>query len=351
MSIFDPIEKAKYKMIDLRSDTVTSPTTGMLEAMIKAEVGDDVFGEDSTVNEFQEKVAGLFGMEAGLFVPSGTMSNQLGIRVLTEPGDEILIDEKGHIYNYETGAAAFLSGLQIKPLSGVKGKLFVEHVQHQVKGAFDWEAKTKVLCLENTTNKGGGVCYSKDELLALKEFATQHELYVHLDGARIWNAITATGIEPGFFSQIADTISVCFSKGLGAPIGSMLLSSKERVSKARRFRKMWGGGMRQIGLLAAAADYALKNHWALLEADHRRAKKFAQAVSESNAFSVDLESVETNIVMFDTLGESALEVVEAFEKEGVRLVPFGPNTIRATFHHQVSDSDLEKVDSIVKKLF
>ncbi len=351
MSIFDPIEKAKYKMIDLRSDTVTSPTKGMLEAMMKAELGDDVFGEDPTVNRFQEKVAALFGMEAGLFVPSGTMSNQLGIRILTEPGDEILIDEKGHIYNYETGGVAFLSGIQIKPLYGTKGKLFVEHVQHQVKGAFDWEAKTKVLCLENTTNKGGGVCYSEEELLALKEFANQHELYVHLDGARIWNAITATGIKPEFFAQIADTISVCFSKGLGAPVGSILLSSKERIAKARRFRKMWGGGMRQIGLLAAAADYALENHWDLLKTDHERARAFAQVVSNCSTLSIDLESVETNIVMFDTLEKSAVEVVAELEQQGVRMVPFGQNTIRATFHHQAGDNDLEKVNSIFKKLF
>ncbi|RNC85685.1 MAG: aminotransferase class I/II-fold pyridoxal phosphate-dependent enzyme [Balneola sp.] len=338
-------------MIDLRSDTVTSPTHGMLEAMLKAEVGDDVFGEDPTVNRFQDKVAALFGMEAGLFVPSGTMSNQLGIRVLTEPGDEILIDEKGHIYNYETGAAAFLSGLQIKPLKGVKGKLFVEHIQHEVKGAFDWEARTRVLCLENTTNKGGGVCYSKEELLALKEFADEHELFVHLDGARIWNAIEATGIEPAFFSQIADTISVCFSKGLGAPVGSMLLSSKVRIAKARRFRKMWGGGMRQIGILAAAADYALENHWSLLKADHEHARKFAEVVSTCSSLSIDLDSVETNIVMFDTPEKSAIEVVNELEQKGIRMVPFGPNTIRATFHHQVGDSDLEKVNSIFKKLF
>ena len=338
-------------MIDLRSDTVTRPTEGMLEAMINAEVGDDVFGEDPTVNAFQEKVAALFGMEAGLFVPSGTMCNQLGIKVLTEPGDEILIDEKGHIYNYETGGTAFLSGIQIKPLKGDKGKLSVENVKHQVKGAFDWEAKTKVLCLENTTNKGGGVCYSKEELLALKEFADQHGLYVHLDGARIWNAITATGIDSNFFAKIADTMSVCFSKGLGAPVGSMLLSGKERIAKARRYRKMWGGGMRQVGLIAAAADYALENHWELLKADHERARKLAEAVSECSSLSIDLDSVETNIVMFDTLKKNALQVVDELAQEGIQMVPFGPNTIRATFHHQVDDNHLEELVIAVKRLF
>ncbi len=328
-------------MIDLRSDTVTRPTPEMMKAIMNAELGDDVFGEDPTVNDFQEKVAALFGMEAGLLVPSGVMSNQLGLKVLTEPGDEILIDEKGHIYNYETGGAAFLSGIQIKPLYGDKGKLSVSVLEHQVKGAFDWEAKTKVVCLENSTNKGGGACYSKEELISIKEFADEHDLFVHMDGARIWNAMTTTGIAPKFFSKIADTISVCFSKGLGAPVGSMLLSSKERIAKARRFRKMWGGGMRQIGLLAAAAEHALENHWDLMKEDHRRAKEFAEAISEVSAFSIDLDTVETNIVLFDTLEQDANTVIAKFAEHDIHFVPFGPNTIRATFHFQVGDEELE----------
>ena len=335
-------------MIDLRSDTVTKPTEAMLNVMHKAEVGDDVFGEDPTVNAFQKKVASMFGMEAGLFVPSGVMSNQLGLKVLTNPGDEILIDEKGHIYNYETGGAAFLSGIQIKALKGEKGKLSVTHLEHQVKGAFDWEAKTKVVCLENSTNKGGGVCYSKEELTTIKKFADEHDLYVHLDGARIWNAMIETEIEPGYFAEIADTISVCFSKGLGAPVGSMLLSSKERIAKARRYRKMWGGGMRQIGLLAAAADYALDHHWELMKDDHRRAREFAKAVSNCSDFSIDPDSVETNIVLFDTVHEDANTVIARFEEQGVRLVPFGPNTIRATFHFEVGDEELERILKVVE---
>lgn len=334
-------------MIDLRSDTVTKPTAKMLEIMMNAKVGDDVFGEDPTVNAFQEKVASLFGMEDGLFVPSGVMSNQLGIKVLTDPGDEILIDEKGHIFNYETGGTAALSGVQIKPLKGENGKLSVQHLENQVKGKFDWEANTKVVCLENTTNKGGGVCYTKDELKAIRKFADENNLYVHLDGARIWNAMTTTGIEPNFFGEIADTISVCFSKGLGAPVGSMLLSSKKRIAKARRFRKMWGGGMRQIGLLAAAAEYAVDHHWELMKEDHRRAKEFAEAVSESLKFSIDLSSVETNIVVFDVLNEGADSAVSKFAEKDIRLVQFGPNTIRATFHFQITDADLEEIKSAV----
>lgn len=227
-------------MIDLRSDTITKPTPKMLAAMTTADVGDDVFAEDETVNNFQNKIATMFGMEAGLFVPSGVMSNQIAVKVLTQPGDEILIDENGHIYNYETGGVAFLSGVQIQTLKGEHGKLTPSMLAHRKRGDFDWEPRTSVLCIENTTNKGGGVCYSKDELEDLKEFANSEGLLIHIDGARIWNAITTTSINPAYFGQIADTISVCFSKGLGAPIGSMLLSSKENIAQARRYRKMWG---------------------------------------------------------------------------------------------------------------
>lgn len=338
-------------MIDLRSDTVTKPTPEMLDFMTKAEVGDDVFAEDPTVAAFEQKVSAMFGMEAGLFVPSGTMSNQLGIKVLTNPGDEILIDHKGHVFNYETGGAGFLSGVQVSIIQGKKGKLSTEDIKNSVRGGFDWEPRTSVLCLENTTNKGGGVCYSKDELSSLKSFADQNNLKVHLDGARIWNAMVHTGIEPTFFGEIADTISVCFSKGLGAPVGSMLLSSKENITKARRFRKMWGGGMRQVGLLAAAADFALDNNFSKLKKDHERAKKLAEAVDDCTNLSIDLSSVETNIVIFDVEKESAVEALAKLEEKGVRMVPFGPNTIRATFHFQIGDEELQKVVDSMKELF
>lgn len=338
-------------MIDLRSDTVTKPTPEMLDFMTKAEVGDDVFAEDPTVTAFEQKVSTMFGMEAGLFVPSGTMSNQLGVKVLTNPGDEILIDYKGHIFNYETGGAGFLSGVQINPIHGDKGKLSPEDIKNSVRGGFDWEPRTSVLCLENTTNKGGGVCYLKDELDSLKDFADENNLKVHLDGARVWNAIVATGIEASFFGGIADTISVCFSKGLGAPVGSMLISSEENIAKARRFRKMWGGGMRQVGLLAAAADFALDTNFTKLQKDHERAKQLAEAVDGCSNLSIDLRSVETNIVIFDVRNESAVEALAKLEEKGVRMVPFGPNTIRATFHYQIGDAELQKVVDSVKELF
>lgn len=338
-------------MIDLRSDTVTRPTPAMLQTMMQAEVGDDVFSEDETMNAFQAKVAAMFGMEAGLFVPSGTMSNQLGVKVLTHPGDEVLIDETGHIFNYETSASAVLSGVQLNTIIGKKGKLSVGLLRDNIRGNYDWEPKTRVICLENSTNKGGGACYSKDELLAIKVFADEQNLKVHLDGARIWNAITATGIEPEFFGTIAETISVCFSKGLGAPIGSMLLSSKENIAKARRFRKMWGGGMRQIGILAAAAGYALETHWPLLQEDHRRAKELAKVIAQCGKLSINPDDVETNIVIFDVVKGEVSEALSVMEKEGIRMTQFGPKSIRATFHFQVGDEDLEKVKATMKDLF
>lgn len=342
------MKKQNLKMIDLRSDTITKPTPEMLVFMMQAEVGDDVFAEDPTVKVFEEKISNLFGMEAGLFVPSGTMGNQLGVKVLTNPGDEILIDYKGHIYNYETGGAGVLSGVQINPIQGSKGKLSVSDIEDHVRGSFDWEPKTSVLCLENTTNKGGGVCYSKEELRSLKVFADKNNLKVHVDGARIWNAMVATGIEPEFFGEIGDTLSVCFSKGLGAPVGSMLLSTKENIAKARRFRKMWGGGMRQLGLLAAAADYALDNNSTKLKEDHRRAKELAEAIDKCSQLSVDIDSVETNIVIFEVLNETVVSALEKLEAEEVLMVPFGPNTIRATFHFEIGDEELEKVKNAIK---
>lgn len=335
-------------MIDLRSDTVTKPTPGMLKAMAEAEVGDDVFAEDPTVNAFEQKMAEMFGAEAGLFVPSGTMSNQLCIAVLTSPGDELIIDELGHVFNYESGAAAHLSSVQIRPLKGTRGKLNRELAASAIRPTNDWDPHTRVIAVENTTNKGGGACYSKQELIELSNLADEHGIYLHLDGARIWNAIAETGIEPEFFGSVADTISICFSKGLGAPVGSMMLASREHIRKARRFRKMWGGGMRQVGLLAAAADYAVEHHFPLMQEDHRRAKKLAETLADHPSFEIDADSVETNIVLFDVKKGSAEEVLKAFAQEGVGMIPFGPKTIRATFHFQVGDEELENVIKVIR---
>ncbi|WP_234571936.1 threonine aldolase family protein [Rhodohalobacter sp. 614A] len=330
-------------MIDLRSDTITRPTPEMLRTMIRAEVGDDVFAADPTVNKFQQRMADMFGMEAGLFVPSGTMSNQLCLHVLTEPGDEVIIDEAGHVFNYESGAAAYLSSIQLRSLKGNRGKLTSELIESAIRPKNEWDPKSKVIALENTTNKGGGAYYTKDELTEIRELADRHGLFVHLDGARIWNAMAVSGIEPDFFGSISDTISICFSKGLGAPIGSMMLANKEQIKRARRHRKMLGGGMRQVGLLAAAAEYAVDHHQTLLDDDHKRAKKFAETISKNPAFGVDLSTVDTNIVLFDVVDETAEEALQKFSDAGIAFVPFGPKTIRATFHFQVDDEDLENV--------
>lgn len=320
----------------------------MLKAMTEAEVGDDVFAEDPTVNAFEQKMADLFGMEAGLFVPSGVMSNQLALHVLTTPGDEVIIDELGHVFNYESASAAHLSSIQLRPVKGHRGKLTPEIAEAAIRTRNEWDPHTRVIAVENTTNKGGGACYSKSELKEIRELANEHELSVHLDGARIWNAMIATGIEPDFFGSIADTISICFSKGLGAPIGSMMLSTSGHKKEARRYRKMWGGGMRQIGLLAAAADYAVDNHWPLMEKDHERARKFADALDKSDAFTIDLNTVESNIILFEPVEGLATDWVQTFSNRGIGVVPFGKHTIRATFHFQITDDEFEEVLDFVR---
>lgn len=335
-------------MIDLRSDTVTKPTSDMLKYMVQAEVGDDVFAEDPTINAFEQKIADLFGMEDGLFVPSGVMSNQLALHILTTPGDEVIIDELGHVFNYESASAAHLSSIQLRPVKGHRGKITAEIAESAIRTRNEWDPHTRVIAVENTTNKGGGACYTTSELIEIRELADEHDLAVHLDGARIWNAITSTGIEPEFFGTIADTISVCFSKGLGAPVGSMLLCSSAQKKKARRYRKMWGGGMRQTGLLAAAAEYAVENHWSLMKKDHERARRFAEELNASDSFAIDLETVESNIILFDPVEGLAADWVQRFSKRGIGVVPFGKHTIRATFHFQISDEEFDQVLEFIR---
>jgi threonine aldolase len=339
-------------MIDLRSDTVTRPTKEMLEAMNKAEVGDDVFAEDPSAIAFQQKMAGLFGMEAGLFVPSGTMSNQLCLNVLTETGDEVIAHETAHIFNYESTSAGWLSNIHIRPISKIKGDrglISAHQVSAYVRTRNEWDPWSAVLALENTTNKGGGACYSKENLVALKKTADQENLKIHIDGARIWNAMTVTGIEPAVFGEIADTMSICFSKGLGAPVGSMMLGTKEMISKARRIRKMLGGGMRQIGLLTSACDYAVENHWPLMQEDHRRAKELEKLLKSKDGVNVPAQ-VESNILIFNS-DRNSLEVVKELAKHGVKVVPFGPKDVRVTYHFQVSEEDHQKVIEVFDLVF
>jgi threonine aldolase len=339
------------KFIDLRSDTVTRPTEGMRKAMYDAEVGDDVFREDPTVNAFQQEVAAMFGMESGVFVPSGTMGNQLALNVQSNPGDEVICDRTSHIYNYESAAGPFLSGIQFMLLQGRQGILTPELVETGFRGHNDWDPRTSIIALENTTNKGGGAWYPRENLLEIARLAREHKVALHIDGARIWNAAVASRVPMHFFGEIADTISVCFSKALGAPVGSMVLSKNELRPEILRKRKMWGGGMRQVGVLAAAASYAIQHHFPLLEEDHRRAREFAGFLQELPAFSVQLDSVHTNIVLFDVVTGSVTEVLDTLRKHGVGMVPFGPKTIRAVFHFQVDDNDLKSVKQILEKLY
>lgn len=338
-------------MIDLRSDTVTKPTQQMREVMAEAEVGDDVFGEDPSINNLEQKVSAMFGFEDGLFVPSGTMANQLSVNVLTQNGEEVLIEEKGHIFNYESTASAHLSSVLLRTIKGRHGKLSAGLLTDKVRGERDWIPTTSVIALENSTNKGGGCCYAGSELSEIREFADEHNLSIHLDGARIWNAMIATDTNPEFYGSIADTMSVCFSKGLGAPVGSMILSSKPTIKEARKMRKMWGGGMRQAGILAAAADYAVDHHLSLIKEDHRRARVLAKTISGCSELEISSENIETNILLFNLKTGNASNAVEELRKEGIGVVPFGSSTLRATLHFQITDDDLEKVQKVFRKVF
>ena len=319
--------------------------------MYEAEVGDDVFGEDPTVNRLQETVASLLGKEAALFVPSGMMGNQLGLKVHTQPGDEVIVERTCHIFNYESGAPGLLSGVVLHVLDGERGLLSPAQVEGAVRHGYYWESPTRLLCLENTLNKAGGVIYPIDRIEALAAVARAHALRLHLDGARLWNATAATGISEATYAAVFDTVSVCLSKGLGAPIGSVLAGTKEAITAAHRYRKLFGGGMRQVGILAAAGLYALEHHRPYLAEDHAKARSLAEGIAELPAFTIDSTQVETNIVMFDVVEGGALPLLETLRAEGVAMVPFGPTTIRATTHRDVSMEDIEAALAVMKKLF
>jgi len=339
--------------IDLRSDTVTKPTPAMRKAMAEAEVGDDVFGEDPTVNALQEKVANLLGKEAALFVPSGTMANQLSIKSHTQPGDEVIIEGSSHPYNFEGGAGAALSGIQFHCLKGPRGILDASQNEESIRPADHHFAVTRLICLENTHNRGGGSIYPLEKMAEIYRLAKSKELSVHLDGARVWNASVATGIKPQEYAQWADSVSVCLSKGLGAPIGSLVAGDKEFVNRVHRFRKMFGGGMRQAGIIAAAGIYALDHHLERLREDHQNARRLAVGVKELKGVSIDPKHVETNIVIFDVANTrmTAPQVGEAMKKEGVLIHAFGKAQIRLVTHLDVTAEDIEKALKAFKKVF
>ncbi len=338
-------------MIDLRSDTVTRPSEGMRRAMYEAEVGDDVFGEDPTVNRLQETVAELLGKEAGLFVPSGVMSNQVALKTHTQPGDEVIVERTCHIFNYETGASAVLSGVQLHLIDGERGLLTADQVRQAVRADYSWHPSSRLLCLENTLNGAGGLIYPLERTQEIAAAAREHDLRLHLDGARLWNATAATGISEAAYAAPFDTVTVTLSKGLGAPVGSVLVGSKDLIKTAHRHRKRFGGGMRQAGILAAAGLYALEHHRPHLADDHAKARRLAEGIAELSAFAIDLDTVETNIVVFDVVEGGAMPVLDALQEQGVAMVPFGPATIRATTHRDVSMDDIETALAVMHRLF
>jgi threonine aldolase len=335
-------------MINLVSDTVTRPTAPMLGAMMNAGVGDDVFRQDPTVNELEEKAAALFGHEAALFCPSGTMTNQIALKVHTRPLDEVICDEMSHIYQYEVGGYAFHSGIAVNLLRGENGILTADMVDQAVKPLYDWLPKSTLVVLENTCNKGGGSIYPVENIRQINAVCRKRGLRLHLDGARIFNALVETGDTPQEIGSLFDSISICLSKGLGAPVGSLLTGNKDFIAEARRVRKVMGGGMRQAGYLAAAGIYALDHHVDRLKEDHAHARVLAQALSELS-YVGHIRPVQTNIVIFDLHPPLTPAVfLDYLNRNGVAASAFGPQTIRFVTHLDVNRDMIDKTVQILR---
>ena len=340
------------EIIDLRSDTVTKPSREMREVMLTAEVGDDVYGEDPTVNRLQERVAEILGKEAALFVPSGVMANQLAIKTQTQPGDEVIVESDSHIFNFETAGAAFLSNVQLYTVQGNRGILQAEQVAQSIRSKVYYNPKTSLVCLENTHNKAGGTIYPLEEIQKIHDLARNRKLALHLDGARLWNASVALGVAPAEYARFFDTVSVCFSKGLGAPIGSALTGTREKIESARKYRKIFGGGMRQVGILAAGALFALDHNMSRLKEDHDNAKLFASEISNLPGMNLDLNSVQTNIIIFHLSGrsESAEELILKLKAKGVLISEMGLSTLRAVTHLDVNREQIQRASATIKSL-
>ncbi len=335
-------------MINLMSDTVTKPTPDMLKHMIAAEVGDDVFGEDPSINELQDRVAKLFGKEAALFCPSGTMTNQIAIKIHTQALDEVICDHYSHIYQYETGGYAFNSGVAINLIEGQYGKITADQVDKAVKPDFDWLPKTRLVVLENSCNKGGGSYYTLDEMEEIRSVCDKHQLKLHLDGARLFNVLVETDERPKDIGSNFDTISICMSKGLGAPVGSLLIGSAEDMKLARRFRKVMGGGMRQAGYLAKACSYALDHHVERLKVDNDRAKSIGSLLTQLSYIN-HVRPVKTNIVIFETNNEeNAVSLIEYLKNKDILCVQFGPTAVRFVFHLDVTDNMIPKIEEALR---
>jgi threonine aldolase len=336
-------------MIDLRSDTVTKPTDEMRKAMARAEVGDDVYGEDPTINRLQDMAAAMLGKRFALFVPSGTMANQLAIRSHTQPGQEIIVESKSHIVRYEQGAAGALAGVQLHWVTGERGIMTVEQVEAAIRPNDPHSITTALICIENTHNAGGGTIYPLSTIEKIRALAVRHGIPMHLDGARLFNAVVATTLPPTVYAQHFETVSLCLSKGLGAPVGSLLISNDQRLmDRARRFRRMYGGAMRQAGILAAAGIYALERHVARLKTDHEHAKKLARQLQHISAIQIAPQHVETNIVIFDIVDEhrSPAELVAALKEHGVLINAVGGQSYRAVTHLQISDKQIDEAADV-----
>jgi threonine aldolase len=340
-------------MIDLRSDTVTVPTDGMRKAMARAEVGDDVYGEDPTVNRLQELAAALLGKRFALFVPSGTMANQLAIRAHTQPGQEVIVESKSHIVRYEQGAAGALAGVQLHWVPAERGIMSAEQVEAAIRPHDPHSIPTGLICLENTHNAGGGTIYPLSTIEKIRAVAAKHGIPMHLDGARLMNAVAATTLPPASYAQHFETVSMCLSKGLGAPVGSLLISSdRQIIDRARRFRRMYGGAMRQAGILAAAGIYALEHHVARLTDDHRHAKKLARLLQQIPSVQIAPHHVETNIVIFDVIDQqrTPTEIVAALKEQGVLINAIGGRSYRAVTHLNISSHQIEEAGAVFTRV-
>lgn len=337
-------------MIDFRSDTVTKPTPAMLEYMFKAEVGDDVFNEDPSIKKLEFLIAEMFGMEAAIFCPSGTMTNQIAINCHTQPGDEIICEELSHVYVYEGGGIAFNCGTQAKPIKGDRGRINAEQVFEAINPDDVHRARTKVVCLENTANRGGGSCYELSDIEQIKRICLDNNLKLHLDGARIFNAIIAKHESPLKYGEIFDSISVCLSKGLGAPVGSVLLGDKYLIQQAKRIRKVLGGGMRQAGYLAAAGIYALEHNIERLSTDHFHTKQIAEALLKKE-FVGKMMPAETNIIIFEVIGfYNPKTLAEAFKKFNVLVMPISKTQIRMVLHLDITAQMVQEAIEIIQQL-
>jgi threonine aldolase len=344
---------ASNQVVDLRSDTITRPTPAMRRAMAEAEVGDDVFGEDSTTNALQQRVADLLGKEAAIFVPSGSMANQTSIRAHTSPGDEIICDVSSHAYLYEGGAPAAISGCSYAFVQGERGVFTVEQVKASIKPAGNHHfANTRLVLVENTHNRGGGSIWPVEAMAEVYQFARQAGLAVHLDGARLMNACVATGKPPTDYTRHVDSCSICFSKGLGAPVGSAVAGTRTFIDRVHRFRKMFGGGMRQTGILAAAALYALDHHVERLADDHAHAKRLATAIADVAGIRLNPDHVQTNIVIFDLDDRlaPAEHFVEKLGAAGVRMLAIGPARVRAVANLEVDQAGIDRAINVIRKV-